>query len=107
MASVVALVLMLVVLAFHTLVAAVMTRYFRVVLNTNWGWVLYTLFFVPVTLLASTLLFTGPLGIGIDLGSSTAVLAIMIVLPLSLGVTIDVLYVRPPEEVELPQPREE
>lgn len=107
MVSVVGLISMLVVLALHTLAAAVITRYFRVVLNTDWGWVVYTLFFVPSVLLLSTLFFTGPLGAGIDLGSPTAVFAIMILLPLSVGVAIDVLYIPPPEEIELPTPREE
>lgn len=107
MVSVVGGALLLVVLAGHTLVAAVMTRYFRVVLETTWGWVVYTLFFVPITLFVSTLLFTGALGIGVDLGSPTAVFTVMIVLPLSLGLAIDLLYVPPPEEVDLPMPKDE
>lgn len=101
---VVGLLLTGVVLAVHTLVAAVMTRYFRIRLSTDWGAVLYTLLFVPVVLVVLTQVFTGVLGIGPDLGSAVTVLAVMVGLPLAVGVTVDVLYVRPPEEYDLPEP---
>lgn len=106
MVSVVGLGSLLVLLALHTLAAAIMTRYFRVVLDTRWGWIFYTLFLVPVALLASTLFFTGALGFGIDLGSPTMVIVVLIALPLAVGLAIDVLYVPPPEDVQLPEPRE-
>lgn len=93
-----------VVLAVHALVAAVMTRYFRIRLSTDWGAVLYTLLFVPVVLVVLTQVFTGVLGIGPDLGSAVTVLAVMVGLPLAVGVTVDVLYVRPPGEYDLPEP---
>ena len=96
------LVLLGVVLAVHTLVVAVMTRFFRLRLETRWGAAIYTAFLVPVVLLASTQLFTGALGIGVDLGDPRMALAVMIGLPLALGVTLDVLYMAPPEEYELP-----
>lgn len=101
---VVGLLLTGVVLAVHALVAAVMTRYFRIRLSTDWGAVLYTLLFVPVVLVVLTQVFTGVLGIGPDLGSAVTVLAVMVGLPLAVGVTVDVLYVRPPEEYDLPEP---
>jgi hypothetical protein len=41
-------------------------------------------------------------GSGIVVGSSTIVLALLVGLALVLGVTIDYLYVQPPEEYELP-----
>ncbi|MGM0590890.1 MAG: hypothetical protein ACQETI_04540 [Halobacteriota archaeon] len=103
MVSVVNLVLFVVVLGIHTLVAAVMTRFFRLRLETQWGWVVYSVTLIPVVLLVTTLVFTGVLGIGIDLGNPAAAVAVMIGLPLALGVTIDVLYVPPPEEYELPE----
>ena len=79
-------------LAFHTLVAGVATRFFRLRLATSWGWVLYTL------------VFTGFLGVGagVDLGSPTIVVGALVGLPVVLGAVIDYLYVPPPEEYELP-----
>lgn len=106
MTSVIDLVLLFVVLAIHTLVAGVMTRFFRLRLETDAGWIVFTLFFVPIVLLLTTLVFSGPLGIGIDLGSPTVVVAVMVGLPLALGVAIDLLYVPAPDEVELPEPTE-
>lgn len=106
MASALSLVLFVGVLGLHTAVAAVLTRYFRVVLHTTWGWVVYAAFFVPVVLTLSTLLFTGLLGIGPDLGDATTALAVTVGLPLAVGVTVDLLYVPAPEEVDLPEPGE-
>ena len=91
------------VLAGHTLLAAVMTRFFRLRLDTQIGWVLYSLGSIPVALFVSTLVFTGVLNIGPDLGSPTVAGAILIGLPLAIGLTIDLLYVAQPDEVELPE----
>jgi heme/copper-type cytochrome/quinol oxidase subunit 1 len=102
---VVELVLTGVVLGVHALVAAVMTRYFRIRLSTDWGAVVYTLLFVPVVLFLLTQVFTGVLGIGPNLGSAVTVLAVMVGLPLAVGVAVDVLYMRPPEEYDLPEPQ--
>lgn len=102
MAGAVELVLFAGVLGVHTLVAAVMTRFFRVVLDTRLGSAVFTGFFVPVVLLFSTLFFTGILKIGPDLGGAYAALAVMIGAPLVLGVTVDLLYVPSPDEYELP-----
>lgn len=106
MASPLSLVLFGGVLAVHTVLAAVLTRYFRVTLHTTWGWVVYVALFVPVALVLSTLLFTGLLGIGPDLGSAATALGVSVGLPLALGVTIDVLYQPSPEEMDLPEPGE-
>ncbi|CQR48565.1 MULTISPECIES: hypothetical protein [Haloferax] len=106
MVSVVNLVLMGALIVLHTLIAAVMTRFFRLRLNTRWGSVLYALFLIPLVLFVSTLVFSGVFGIGVDLGSPTAALGVMIGMPLALGFTIDTLYVPPPEEYEnLPNSR--
>ncbi|ERH03917.1 MAG: hypothetical protein A07HR60_01237 [uncultured archaeon A07HR60] len=102
MATFVSLVLLLAVLAIHSLVSAVAVRFFRLRLEAEWSWVVYTALIVPVVLLASTLLFTGPLGIGVDLGSPAVVFAVMIAVPIALGATVDLLYVPSPEEYELP-----
>lgn len=102
MATVVELVLFGVVLAVHTLLAAVATRFFRLRMKTQWGWVIYTLLVTPVLLFVTTLLTTGALGIGPDLGGPGIAIAVMIGVPLALGFTIDLLYVPAPEEYDLP-----
>lgn len=103
MASAFGLALFVGLLGLHTVVAAVMTRFFRIRLSTRVGWVLYSLLVTPFVLLASTLFFTGPLGIGPNLGSPATVVGVLIGVPLALGFTIDVLYVPPPEEYDLPE----
>ncbi|PSQ57236.1 hypothetical protein BRD22_02740 [Halobacteriales archaeon SW_8_68_21] len=98
---------LLALVAFHTLLAGVATRFFRLRLSTSWGSAVYTLVLTPLLLLVSTLVFAGALGVGtgIDIGSSTILLALLIALPLALGVAIDYLYVPSPEEYELPDTR--
>ncbi len=93
--------------AFHTLVAGVATRFFRLRLSTWWGRALYTVVLTPVVLFVSTLFFTGVLGVGTGLvvGSAGIVVSLLVGLPLALGVTIDYLYVQPPAEYELPDTR--
>lgn len=105
MVSVINLVLFGVVLVIHTLIAAVMTRFFRIRLKTQWGSVVYALLLIPVVLVTTTLIFSGVLGIGVDLGSSAAVVGVMVGMPLALGFTIDVLYIPSPEEYDLPDTR--
>lgn len=108
MVSVVDLVLLGIVLAIHTFLAAVMTRFFRIRLNTRWGTAIYTVLIIPVVLTITTLVFAGVLDIGssLNLNSRALVLALLVGLPAALGVTIDVLYVTPPDEYELPEARE-
>lgn len=102
MFSIIGLVLFGVVLVGHTIVAAVCTRFFRLRLDTEIGWVLYALLCIPVILFVSTLVVSGILGIGPDLGSPMVVFGVMIGLPLAVGITLDLLYVAQPDEVELP-----
>jgi hypothetical protein len=103
MVSVVGLVLFGAVLVVHTLLAAVLTRFFRLRLNTQWGYVVYSFALIPVALLVTTLIFFGvlPIGAGLNLGA-TALLGAAIALPLALGFTIDTLYIPAPEEYDLP-----
>lgn len=105
MLSIIGLVLFGGVLVGHTLIAAVATRFFRLRLETQFGWVLYSLTVIPVALFISTLVFSGVLQIGPNLGSSTVVFGVMIGLPLAVGLTLDLLYVAQPDEVELPDTR--
>jgi hypothetical protein len=105
MVSVLDLALLGVLFGVHTLVAAVMVRFFRIRLTTDAGAAAYSLVFVPVVLLVTTLVFTGLLGLGADLGSGAAVVGLLIGAPLVLGATVDVLYQPDPEEYELPETR--
>jgi len=89
-----------VVLAVHTLLAAVTTRYFRIRMNTRWGQMLYASLFVPLVLVTSTLVF-GQLPL-VSLGDPATAVAVMIGAPFALGATIDLLYVPAPEETDLP-----
>ncbi len=104
MVSVVGLVLFGAVLVVHTLFAAVLTRFFRLRLETQWGYVVYSFAIIPVALLVTTLIFFGvfPIGAGLDLDTPT-LLGAAIGLPLALGFTIDTLYVPAPEEYDLPE----
>ena len=104
MASLVGVVLFVVVLLLHTLLAAVTTRFFRLRLKTQWGYVVYTFLITPVVLLATSLVFFGVLRIdgGLNLGPP-AFLGVAVALPLALGFTIDTLYVPAPEEYDLPE----
>lgn len=90
--------------ALHTLIAGVATRFFRLRLNTSWGAVVYTLVLTPMLLLISMLVFAGVLnvGAGIDIGSPTLLVALLVGLPVVLGAAIDYLYVPSPDDVELP-----
>jgi hypothetical protein len=88
------------VLAVHTLLAAVATRYLRIRLNTRWGRALYVALFVPLLLVTSTLVL-GQLPL-VSLGDPATTVAVMIGAPFALGATIDLLYVPAPEETDLP-----
>jgi hypothetical protein len=102
MVSIIGLVVFGGVLVGHTLLAAVLTRFFRLRLKTQFGWVVYALTLIPVVLFLSTLIFTGVLGLGPNLGSPTVVFGVMIGLPIAVGLTLDLLYVAQPGEIELP-----
>ncbi len=90
--------------AFHTLLAGVTTRFFRLRLSTSWGSVVYTIVLTPMLLLISTLFFTGVLnlGTGVNLGTPAIVIGLFVALPVVLGAAIDYLYVPSPDEYELP-----
>ncbi len=105
MATVVDFVLLGIVVGIHTLLAAVLTRFFRIRLETQWGSAVYSVLLIPIVLVVGTLFFAGALGIGggITLQSHVLVLAALVGLPMALGITIELLYMTPPEEYELPQ----
>lgn len=87
----------------HTVIAAVATRFFRLRLQTRWGSLVYTVLLVPVALVGTTLFLSGALGIGDDVGGVDTLVLLVVVLPLTLGYTIDVFWMPAPEEYDLPE----
>lgn len=102
MVSLLAVLGLAVVVAVHTVAAAVVTRLFRVRLETRWAPVVFTLVAVPILLFASTLVVSGVLGLGPDLGDPVTAVFVMIGAPLALGMAFDYLWMPAPDEVELP-----
>jgi len=102
MASVLALVGLAVIVGVHTVFAAVLTRLFRVQLSSRWAPLVYAVALIPLALVVSTMVLTGPLGLGPNLGDVRTVLFVLVVVPLVLGVTVDYVWMPAPEDVELP-----
>lgn len=103
MASIGAVLGLLFVVAVHTVIAAVVTRFFRIRMETVWGSAVYAVAFVPTLLVASTLVLTGALGLGGAVGGKTTAVILVIAIPLTLGYAIDLLWMPDPETVELPE----
>ena len=102
MVSAVGAIGIVVIVAVNTATAALATRFLRVRLETDWGTALYVALIVPVCELALTLVLSGVVGLGSNLGGPVAVLAAAILLPLALGVAFDFFWMPAPDEVELP-----
>lgn len=96
-----------VILLVNTATVALLTRFFRVRLYTRWGGALYSVVISPVVLVGLTLVLSGVLGLGPDLGSAAAVVALVVVLPLAVGLTFDYFWMPAPEEVDLPEKYED
>lgn len=94
---------LLVIVLVNSAVTALMTRFFRVRLDTRWGSMLYSLLLCPVVLFVLVLFFSGVLGLGVNLGSSATVVTVTILLPLALGLTFDYVWMPAPDDVELPE----
>ena len=92
---------LLVILGVNSLVAALLTRLFRVRLNTGWGAVLYAVLLTPLALLVVVLVLGGA-GLGPDLGGPATVVGVTILLPMAVGMAFDYFWQPAPEEVELP-----
>jgi hypothetical protein len=92
-----------VILLVNTAVVALLTRFLRVRLHTRWGSALYALFLSPVVLFVLTLFLSGVLKLGPDLGSTAAVVALVIFLPMGTGLAFDYFWMPTPEEVDLPE----
>lgn len=89
-------------LVLHTAITAVATRFFRIRLQTQWGVALYVAVLIPIVLVVSTLFLSGILQIGTAATDRTTALVVVIAIPMTLGVTIDFLWMPDPDEVELP-----
>ena len=99
MVSLIGAVLVVVMMAVQTAIAALLTRLFRVRLDSRWGPVVFAITILPVVLTLTTLLLGR---IGPNLGSRGTVVFAMIAVPVALGLTIDYVWMPAPEEVELP-----
>lgn len=102
MVSVAGIVGLLVIVGVNSVVTALLTRFFRVRLQTNWGTVVFVLLIIPVVLVVLTQIMSGA-GLGFDLGSAGTVIGVTIGLPLALGVAFDYFWMPAPEEVDLPE----
>jgi hypothetical protein len=106
MVGVVGILGLLVILFVNTAVTALVTRFFRVRLNTRWGSAVYVVLLIPLLLLALTMVLSGVFGLGPNLGSPAAVVGVTIIVPMALGVTFDYVWMPSPEDVDLPEQRE-
>lgn len=103
MVSVLALIGLAVIVGVHAVVAALVTRLLRVRLETPMGAIVLTLLVVPFVLVLSTLIVSGVLGLGPELGGPATALFVMVVVPLALGLTVDYVWMPAPDEVQLPE----
>ncbi|WP_123537736.1 hypothetical protein [Halosimplex salinum] len=92
-----------VILLVHSAVVALLTRFFRVRLTTRWGGFLYAAVISPVVLVVLTLVLSGILPLGPDLGSAGVVVTLVILLPTVTGITFDYFWMPAPDEVDLPE----
>ncbi len=93
----------LVIILVNTVITAVVIRFFRLRLSTKWGAVVYSLLLVPLVYVATTILLSGAVGLGgTGIRDRGTALILVWVLPFTLGLSIDLFWMPPPEEVDLP-----
>jgi len=102
MVTVVGAIGLLIIVGVNAAVAALMTRFFRVRLDTEWGPLVFAMTITPVVLVVLTQVLSA-VGLGFDLGSAGTVVGVAVVLPLALGIAFDYFWMPAPEEVELPE----
>jgi hypothetical protein len=93
----------LLIMVVNTLVAAVTIRFFRLRLTTRWGAVLYTVIFIPVIYLVTTLLLSGFIGFGGSGADRGTALILVWVIPFTLALSLDIFWLPAPEEIDLPE----
>ena len=101
MVSVADIVGLLIILGVNSVVAALLTRLFRVQLDTQWGPIVYSTLLTPLVLVVLVLVMGGA-GLGPNLGSASTVLGLTVLMPLALGMSFDYFWQPAPEEVEIP-----
>ncbi|WP_254823372.1 hypothetical protein [Haloglomus halophilum] len=92
---------LLVILGVNSAAAALLTRFFRVRLNTRWGAALYAVLLGTLVLTVLTIVLGG-VGLGPDLGNPAAVMGLTVVLPLATGIAFDYFWMPAPDDVDLP-----
>ncbi|MFB6111592.1 MAG: hypothetical protein ABEJ35_03555 [Halobacteriaceae archaeon] len=93
-------------IALHAGLTVIGVRFLRIRLATRWAPVLYALFFLPLVLLPTTILFGGLLATGALVLDPGALIALLFVLPIGLGLAIDFFWLPPPEVVDTPREAE-
>lgn len=91
---------LVVLVAIHTVLAGIATRFVRLYADTSVGVLTGIAIAIPGLLFASTLVLSGAFRLGIDLGDPALAALVAIGLPAGLGATIDYLWVASPEEVD-------
>jgi hypothetical protein len=102
MVTVVGAIGLLIIVGVNAAVAALMTRFFRVRLDSDWGPLVFALTITPVVLVVLTQVLSA-VGLGFDLGSAGAVVGVAVVMPLALGIAFDYFWMPAPDDVELPE----
>jgi hypothetical protein len=88
----------------NTVITAVTVRFFRMRLSTRWGAVVYTFLLMPLVYVATTLALSGAVGLGgSGLADRGTVLILVWVLPFTLGISVDLFWMPPPDEMDLPE----
>ena len=101
MVSAVDIVGLFIILGVNSVVAALLTRFFSVQLNTQWGPIVYSVLLTPLVLVILVLVMGGA-GLGPNLGSAATVLGLTVLVPLALGMSFDYFWQPSPDEVEVP-----
>ncbi|WP_181687366.1 hypothetical protein [Halorhabdus salina] len=87
----------------NTAIAALLTRFFRVRLQTSWGGPVFAVLLGSLAVMISTLVLSGFLRLGPNLQNHGTVIGITIVTPLAVGLTFDYVWMPAPEEIDLPE----
>lgn len=93
----------LVVITVHTVIAVLAIRFLRVRLGSSWAPFIYAIVFIPVVYVPTTVVLGGLLGAGGATVDPGTLFVIAFLLPLAVGVAIDLFWLPAPEAVEVPE----
>jgi len=96
----------LLVVAVHIVIAVVAVRFLRVRLGTTWAPFVYAVVFIPLVYVPTTILLGGVLGAGGATVDPGTLFALVFLLPLAVGLSIDLFWLPAPAEVEVPATEE-